>query len=272
MTGSAPSTHPKVFVADRLALTVSATMLAFCTVSRAGVSYLIPSASSGSQMAGVGSIVSLPNPVSVGLFELAWVVSMVAMMFPAMIPVVVFYNRVPVKAEPAPKLARVVGTPLFLSGYLGAYAVLGLLAFVGIYGALRFVSYVPTLYSIAPLGPTLVLLIAGLYQLSPLKIRSLQVCISPMNFFAVHSKRGLLGSLRMGFVHWGYCVGCCWAYMLVMLAVAAMSLPVMIILAGAIAVEKIIARGSVWFNRGVAGFLLALSVVVIIAPDALTAL
>ena len=61
----------------------------------------------------------------------------------------------------------------------------------------------------------------------------------------------------MGFSHGTFCVGCCWAYMMVMFAVGAMSIPIMAALAGVIALEKVIVRGSVWFNRTVAiGFVL----------------
>ncbi len=70
----------------------------------------------------------------------------------------------------------------------------------------------------------------------------------------------------MGIDHGLYCVGCCWAYMLVMLAVDAMSIPIMIVLAGIIALEKVIVRGSVWFNRVVAVAFVALGILVLLFP------
>jgi predicted metal-binding membrane protein len=73
----------------------------------------------------------------------------------------------------------------------------------------------------------------------------------------------------MGFSHGKYCVGCCWAYMFVMLAVGAMSIPVMAVLAGLIALEKVIVKGSVWFTRGVAVGFILLGIAVALFPSIL---
>ena len=83
----------------------------------------------------------------------------------------------------------------------------------------------------------------------------------------MHSRTGLSGAVRMGICHGAYCVGCCWAYMLVMLAVAAMSIPFMAILAGVIALEKVIIRGARWFNRTIAVVFLLLGVAALFIPD-----
>jgi predicted metal-binding membrane protein len=79
-----------------------------------------------------------------------------------------------------------------------------------------------------------------------------------------------VGSVYMGLRHGFYCVGCCWAFMLVMLAVAGMSLPFMAILAGVITLEKVIARGKVWFNRGISISFVTLAVAVLFLPGLLT--
>ncbi len=263
------ASEASLFVGDRTALTVSAGLLVAAVASWGALYYLMPLMTSTSSMLGVASMVSSVSPVSIGIFELVWLVGMIAMMFPAMIPVVTFYNKLATRAEANPAVARTIGTPLFLVGYLGTYAGLGLAAYLAVYVAVGSASFVPFISSVAFIGPSLVLVLAGVYQLSPMKLRALSFCISPMAFFAVHARKGLLGSLRMGAVHGKYCVGCCWAYMLVMLAVAAMSLPIMIILAGLIAVEKVIAKGAVWFNRGVAGILMILGVLVFFVPSVL---
>jgi len=266
MSGDAQGSGPW-FVADRLAVTVTAALVGAAAVSWIVLNYAMPAMGSG--MMGVASVVSSVSVPAILVFELVWAVGMVAMMFPAMIPVVLFYNRLATRSEPNPKVARAVGTPLFLLGYLATYAALGLVAYLGVYFALAAASQSAALSSIGFLAPALVLLVAGAYQLSPLKVKALSVCISPLGFFAVHLRKGLTGSLRMGAVHGGYCVGCCWAYMLVMLAVAAMSLPVMLALAGVIAFEKVLARGAVWFNRGVGLALLAGGFVLLAFPEVL---
>jgi predicted metal-binding membrane protein len=194
---------------------------------------------------------------------------MAAMMFPAMIPVVLVYDRMATKTEKNPRIARLVGTPLFLGGYLIIYALLGICAYLAVYAALMAASALPWLAVLSAVAPSAVLVATGVYQFSALKGRCLSNCVSPLGFFATHLRRGLSGSVRMGFSHGSFCVGCCWAYMLVMLAVGAMSLPVMAALSGMIALEKVVARGSVWFNRGVALVFVGLGVAAWFSPGLL---
>ena len=91
---------------------------------------------------------------------------------------------------------------------------------------------------------------AGLYQLSPLKYRCLSHCRSPLSlFFHYSSYQGPLRDLRVGAHHGAYCLGCCWALMLVLLALGAMSLVPMLILAVVVLTEKLWSRGEA-FARG----------------------
>jgi len=265
---------PPVFAADRLLLTTSivlllvaaiAWFLSFGTMSPMG-------GSSASVGMGVSAIVTSLSLTDVTLFEFTWVVGMVAMMFPAMIPVIAFYNRIIARQERDPVVARVVGTPLFLAGYLATYGALGLVAYIVVFTALNLPLTFRGLSEFSLIAPGFVLILAGVYQLSPLKLKSLSHCVSPLGFFALHSRRGLLGSARMGFRHGIYCVGCCWAYMLVMLAVAAMSLPSMAILAALIALEKVIVRGAAWFNKTIAAGFITLGMAALLAPSILTIL
>jgi predicted metal-binding membrane protein len=255
--------YGSIFVRDRLAITVTVSLVVIAAVCWIASYYLMPFMMMSSNSAGmgmtngvaaiVGSTFSLS---SVLFFDLLWVIGMAAMMFPAMIPVMLFYNKVAVNAEEHPKVARILGTPVFLIGYLAMYAVLGIGAYIAIFFALMASSTFSWLAVVAIAAPSAVLIVTGIYQFSSLKNRCLSHCISPIGFFAVHSKRGISGAAQMGFHHGVFCVGCCWAFMLVMLGVAAMSLPAMAILSGVIAVEKIVARGSVWYNRAIgAGFI-----------------
>ena len=228
------------------------------------------SGSSG-MMAGTGvvAIVSSLTPSSVGFFDLVWVIGMAAMMFPAMIPMVLFYNKVKTKLESNVTLARFAGTPLFLAGYLVTYALLGIGAYLVVYAAVSFSSSVMLPPLLLLIAPSAVLVVAGIYQFTSLKNRCLSHCVSPFGFFATHTRKGLSGAFRMGFSNGAYCVGCCWGYMLVMLAVGVMSIPVMAALAGLIALEKVIVRGTTWFNRFVGLGLIALGVLVVILPSTL---
>jgi len=256
-----------IFVADRLAVTVATILLVAAAISWVASYYLMPLMGASNMMGmGVAAIVSSLSITSVGIFEFIWVVGMAAMMFPAMLPMVLFYNRIVTKAESNQRAIQIAGTPIFLLGYLATYAGLGIAAYIAVFVALGLTSSVPALSTLAFMGPGLVLIVAGLYQLTPLKVRCLSQCVSPIGFFAVHSRNGLSGAVRMGINHGTYCVGCCWAYMLVMLAVAAMSIPFMAVLAGVIALEKVLVRGAAWFTRAVAGSFLLLGVAALLFP------
>jgi predicted metal-binding membrane protein len=255
---------------DRLTIGVAAVLVSVSIASWGVVFYEMPMMTMASGgMAGVAALVSSTSPSAVGLFELVWVVGMAAMMFPAMIPIVTFYNRFSTKVEPNPRLAKAVGTPLFLAGYLAVYAALGLAVYLAVLFAVDASSAFPDLASLAYVAPGAVLVLAGAYQLSPRKSTFLMQCVSPMGFFSQHSRRGLLGSFTMGLAHGEYCVGCCWAYMLVMFAVALMSLPFMVVLSVVIALEKMVLRGAVWLTRGIAAGLVLIGVASLVFPGIL---
>jgi predicted metal-binding membrane protein len=267
---STVSPAPPVLSRDRLTLGVAAVLISASLASWAAVFYEMPAMTMGSGgMMGVAALVSSTSLSAIGLFELIWVVGMAAMMFPAMIPIVTFYNRFSTKVEPNPVLARAVGTPLFLAGYLAVYAGLGLAVYLGVFLAVGASSALSGLASLASVAPGAVLVFAGAYQLTPRKSTFLMQCVSPMGFFTRHSHRGLLGSFTMGLAHGEYCVGCCWAYMLVMFAVALMSLPFMVVLSVVIALEKFVLRGAVWLTRGIAAGLVLLGVASLVFPGVL---
>jgi predicted metal-binding membrane protein len=257
-----------VFLRDRLAVAVSLSLLLAAGVSWAVAYYLAPQMMD--PMGGGMGVASIVFSLSVGVvvfFEFSWIVGMTAMMFPAMIPVVLFYNRFIAKGEGSSSGLRALGTPLFLFGYLCVYGALGLAAYLGVYAALREAEVAPLFGALSYAAPGAVLIIAAVYQLSPLKRACLSKCVSPMGFFTIHNERGLSGAFRMGISHGAYCVGCCWAYMLVMLVVGVMSIPAMVALAGVIALEKVIVRGNAWFTRGVAVAFAIAGLVALIFPD-----
>jgi predicted metal-binding membrane protein len=83
------------------------------------------------------------------------------------------------------------------------------------------------------------LVLAGLYQVTPLKRACLAVCQSPLAFVMQHWRSGSLGAFRMGLVHGVYCVGCCWALMLLLFAGGVMNLAVIAALTAFVAFEKL---------------------------------
>jgi predicted metal-binding membrane protein len=87
------------------------------------------------------------------------------------------------------------------------------------------------------------LLIAGAYQLTPLKAMCVRTCQSPLGFLMRHWRRGTIGAVRMGVEHGAYCVGCCWALMLLLFAGGVMNLGVIAALTAFVAFEKLTPYG-----------------------------
>lgn len=94
-----------------------------------------------------------------------------------------------------------------------------------------------------PLG-ALVLVGAGLYQLTPAKVACVQHCRTPLSYFLSHWRNGPGGALRMGISHGAYCVACCWALMLSGFALGVMNLAWMGALTVIVALETLAPRGD----------------------------
>ena len=66
--------------------------------------------------------------------------------------------------------------------------------------------------------------LAGVYQFTPYKRSCLNSCRSPASFIAQHWNRGVVGAFRLGLAHGLYCLGCCWALMLLLFVGGVMNL------------------------------------------------
>jgi predicted metal-binding membrane protein len=167
-------------------------------------------------------------PMGAGLWLGAWTVMMAAMMLPSTAPLVILYGR----------QATTTGSTLLMAGYLLVWAAVGLAA----YGIdMRIMD--PPDGAIAA-----VLIAAGVYQLTPLKSACLKQCRNPVDFLVTHWRSGRIGALRLGGEHGAYCVGCCWALMVVLVVAGAMGLVWVIAIAAAIAAEKLLPAGQ-WLGR-----------------------
>ena len=201
---------------------------------------------------------------SLGWFLGAWLVMMGAMMLPSVAPTIALYARM--------TRARSLFSPLLFSvGYLVTWGAAGLLAFalarVGGLAAGDLLAWHRAGRWIA--GATL--LAAAAYELTPLKDVCLGKCRSPLGFLLGSWRGGRAGALRMGARNGAWCVGCCWALMASLFALGVMSIAWMAFVAGLIAVEKTLPwrRVATW---GTAALLLAVGLVLFVAPDALPAL
>lgn len=201
---------------------------------------------------------------SLGWFLGVWLVMMGAMMLPSVAPTIALYARM----TRAPSLFSPL---LFSAGYLVTWGAAGLLAFalahVGGLAAGDVLAWHRAGRWIA--GATL--LAAAVYELTPLKDVCLGKCRSPLGFLLGSWRGGRAGALRMGARNGAWCVGCCWALMASLFALGVMSIAWMAFVAGLIAVEKTVPwrRVATW---GTAALLLALGLVLFVAPDVLPAL
>ena len=202
-------------------------------------------------------------------FVAAWVVMMAAMMLPSAAPMILLYRTV--ARGQAARGNLLVPTWIFVLGYLVVWA-----AFGGVvYLAGAFLSVViesdPRRAAWAPYGVAFVLLAAGAYQFTALKLRCLRSCQSPLHFLMVHWKAGRWGALRMGLEHGAYCSACCWGLMAVLVAAGAMGLRWVLLIALVVAAEKLLPRGE-WAAWITGALLLALGVAVVIQPELARAL
>ena len=171
-----------------------------------------------------------------------WTMSMmwIAMMLPSAWPMLELYRRVAISTEE--KLPGLL-TALVGTGYFGAWLGFGLVAFAAGFtwsgAAMRSAS----VSGLAPLAAGAGLILAGAFQLSPWKNACLTQCRSPLLILGESWKRGPWAALRLGWKHGLFCVGCCWALMLIQIILGAMNLGVMILVAVVIGFEKLWKRG-----------------------------
>jgi predicted metal-binding membrane protein len=205
---------------------------------------------------------------SLGWFLGVWVVMMTAMMFPSVAPTIALYTRVTKNSSP-------LAPWLFAGGYLLAWSVAGLLAYtVGVAAVAAFGDVLAWDRAGQEIAAA-TLVVAAVYEVTPLKDVCLARCRTPLGSFLgtfLGSWRGgPTGALRMGVRNGAWCVGCCWALMASLFALGVMSVSWMALVAGIIAAEKTLPlrRGVTW---GVAALLLGLGVLLLVAPDALPGL
>ena len=176
-----------------------------------------------------------PLPVEAALFSVGWLLMIVAMMLPSSIPLVLTFGAL-VRRRRAP--ARLV--LLLLAGYLVIWTGFGLAAWVLDRGIHAAVDAWPWLAEHPQLILGTTLLVAGLWQFSPIRDRCLDECRSPLGFVA-NRWRGTSErreAFAMGVAHGAFCVGCCWSLMLVMFGIGLGSVPLMLLLGGLTAIEK----------------------------------
>ncbi len=171
-----------------------------------------------------------------------WVAMMVAMMLPAIAPTIDAFATVARRRHA--RRAPYVPTFIFIAGYCLAWSAFSAAAVAVQWQFYRAALLTPTMQNASPLLAGLALLMAGLYQFTPVKIACLRGCRSPLSFIMMEWREGRIGALLMGLRHGLICVGCCWAVMSLMFCVSVMDLRWAAALAVYAAAEKLLPGGD----------------------------
>src|SRR6188472_3470997 len=218
------------------------------------------------------------DSIAIALFTVSWTIGMAAMMFPAISPMVLLYNRL-IKNDNSDSISNgkdkqvLSSTSIVIEGKndnanlddedvdkrTSSYYFFKMILFVGSYltvwaltGLVLLLAWSVPMNSFVIMGIErkqldiiygVLLIIAGAYQFSPLKTVCIGYCESPLSFFMRRWRSGTIGALKMGTYHGLYCLGCCWPYFLLMIALGWMNLLWMGLFAGIIFAEKIWSKG-----------------------------
>jgi predicted metal-binding membrane protein len=188
-----------------------------------------------------------------------WLVMMAAMMLPSVAPVAVLWTRLIASAGSG----RLVRMSLFLAGYLVVWTAVGAAAFAVLTGTDRLVTASP---AAAKWLGVVIFVAAGVYQVTPWKDWCLRRCRSPIGALMYYlGFKGRGRDLRVGAHHGATCTGCCWALMILLVAVGVMNVVAMAALAVVVFIEKLWRHGKP-FGRAVGVVLVAVGVLAIWYP------
>ena len=189
------------------------------------------------------------DAVAILLFTATWTAGMAAMMLPAISPMVLLYNKLIKTNNGNSEIVQYhpVQMVSFVGSYLAVWALTGIVLFFG-WSVLNTNFFMDIEKREMSFVYGIVLIIAGVYQFSPLKTKCLGYCESPASFFMRRWKGGFTGAIKMGTFHGLYCLGCCWPYFLLMIALGWMNLLFMGLFAAIILGEKIWSKG-IWIAR-----------------------
>ena len=186
------------------------------------------------------------------LMAAMWAVMMVAMMLPSAAPMILLHAKV--ARQRTAQAGLPYATAMFMLAYVVVWTVFSLGATALHFALDRSALLSPMIQANSRALSGALLVVAGFYQITPLKHACLRRCRSPLDFVMGHWRPGAAGAFSMGLRHGAWCLGCCWALMLLLFVGGVMNLLWIAVLAGLVFVEKLVPGGP-WFARG-AGLLL----------------
>jgi predicted metal-binding membrane protein len=168
-------------------------------------------------------------------FVFGWTLMTLAMMLPSSLPLFNLFRRFVLHRPDRTRLLLLLG-----AGYLSIWVAFGLLSYLGDGFLHAAITGAPALQTASGGIATAILLVAGVYQFTPLKTMCLTKCRSPYMFLVQHwhGRQAGRDALRLGIRHGLFCLGCCWTLMLLMFAAGAANLGWMLALAALMAAER----------------------------------
>ncbi len=170
-----------------------------------------------------------------------WTVMMAGMMLPSTTPALFLYGSVIRKSPESDRAALCVY--LFAAGYLVIWTVFSLLVTVLQLMLSHWLLLSPMMELRARWLGGALLVLGGVYQLTPFKRTCLESCRAPVLFITRHWKSGPTGGFRMGMAQGWYCLGCCWALMLLLFVGGVMNLWWIVALTVFVLLEKVASFG-----------------------------
>jgi predicted metal-binding membrane protein len=209
--------------------------------------YVLFSLTSDMRNMEMGAEMAMPRTQAWGVADFAltfsmWAVMMVAMMTPSAAPMILMFAGV--NRRRRKQQVSYVPTSVFLLGYLVVWAAFAVLATLAQWGLHAASLLSPMMISTTPILGGVLLLVAGIYQWTPLKHACLSKCRSPLGFVLNEWREGRWGAFLMGLKHGGYCTGCCWSLMALLFVAGAMNLLWVAAIAGFVLLEKVAPAGE----------------------------
>ena len=174
-----------------------------------------------------------------------WWIMMIAMMLPSTSPMILLF--VMLNRKQREKANPYVSTGIFALAYLVTWLAFSLVAVV-LQASFQHLTWLsPMLMNNSVILGGLILLAAGIYQLTPIKQACLRHCRSPIQFISTRWRAGKMGSFQMSLEHGAYCVGCCWFLMGLLFFGGVMNLYWILGLAIFVLLEKMVPMGH-WIS------------------------
>ena len=216
-----------------------------------------------------GMIGMTPGIAEGATFVLQWGVMMAAMMLPSAAPMILLYQTV--RRRVASDGERAISAWAFAAVYVGIWTLSGIPVYAGYVATTSLAMCCAWFSRVAPYGVGLVLIGAGVYQLTSFKRACLAQCESPLTFLMTRWRSGLFATFRLAVRHALYCIGCCWALMVILVAAGMMGIWWVTGIAVVVFAEKVVPGGR-RVARWVGVMLVVMGVVVVGWPGVMAPL